>query len=231
MRYNGPGFSLFEWQYKGSSVNCIIITWNITPSFQCHDMLVQTQPSLIHWFMKAQSRDLTKWLCAKRVLREDNQGLLCSILQNSSLSAFPKNQCHGIVCGVILHEHAVKLEKRFVSSQFSLSSPSTWRTSRKIFGRVTKRESYGFRESYEISAMIIAYLIYEISVGWNIPHQPYQESWFFRPEIYFWMTFLLFTDCLKVEMPKSNLVPALRPKKPAPQSHDDKNTGTRHEEL
>ncbi|KAK2570287.1 Protein canopy 4 [Acropora cervicornis] len=78
---------------------------------KCHDMLVQTQPSLIHWFMKAQSRDLTKWLCAKRVLRDDNQ------------------------------------------------------------------------------------------------------------------------DCLKVEMPKSNLVPALRPKKPAPQSHDDKNTGTRHEEL
>lgn len=133
-------------------------------------MLVQTQPSVIHWFMKAQSRDLTKWLCAKRVLRDDNQGLLCSILQNSSVSAFPKNQCHGIVCGVILHEHAVKLEKRFVSSQFSLSSPSTWKTSRKIFGKVTKRESY------EISAMIIAYLIYEISVGCNIRHQPYQES-------------------------------------------------------
>ena len=99
-------------------------------------MLVQTQPSLIHWFMKAQSRDLTKWLCAKRVLRDDNQGLLCSILKNSSVSAFPKNQCHGIVCGVILHEHAVKLEKRFVSSQFSLSSPSTWGTSRKISGKL-----------------------------------------------------------------------------------------------
>ena len=189
-------------------------------------MLVQTQPSLIHWFMKAQSRDLTRWLCAKSVLKDDNQGLLCSILQNSSVSAFPKNQCHGIVCGVILHEHAVKLKERSISGHFSLSSPSTWRTSRKEF-----RESYCFRESYEISAMIIAYSIYKISVGCNIRHQPYQKSWFFRPEIYFWMTFLLFTDCLKVEMPKSNLVPALRPKKPAPQSHDDKNTGTRHEEL
>lgn len=43
---------------------------------QCHDMLVETQKLLIHWFMKAQSRDLTKWLCAKRVLREDNQDCL-----------------------------------------------------------------------------------------------------------------------------------------------------------
>jgi len=38
-------------------------------------MLVETQKLLIHWFMKAQSRDLTKWLCAKRVLLEDNQGI------------------------------------------------------------------------------------------------------------------------------------------------------------
>ncbi|XP_068716269.1 protein canopy 4-like [Montipora foliosa] len=43
---------------------------------QCHDMLVDTQRSLIHWFMKAQSRDLTKWLCAKRVLVDDNQDCL-----------------------------------------------------------------------------------------------------------------------------------------------------------
>ncbi|XP_078378000.1 protein canopy 4-like [Oculina patagonica] len=43
---------------------------------QCHDMLVETQQLLIHWFMKAQSRDLTKWLCAKRVLLEDNQDCL-----------------------------------------------------------------------------------------------------------------------------------------------------------
>ncbi|CAH3182651.1 unnamed protein product [Porites lobata] len=43
---------------------------------QCHDMLVETQELLIHWFMKAQSRDLTKWLCAKRVLRDDNQDCL-----------------------------------------------------------------------------------------------------------------------------------------------------------
>ncbi|XP_020611490.1 protein canopy 4-like [Orbicella faveolata] len=43
---------------------------------QCHDMLVETQKLLIHWFMKAQSRDLTKWLCAKRVLLEDNQDCL-----------------------------------------------------------------------------------------------------------------------------------------------------------
>lgn len=54
------------------------------------------------------------------------------------------------------------------------------------------------------------------------PGQKFISEYFF---------FLLVTDCLKVEMPKSNLVPALRPKKPAPQSHDDKNTETRHEEL
>lgn len=100
-------------------------------------MLVQTQPSLIHWFIKAQSRDLTKWLCAKRVLKDDNQGLRYSILPNSSV-AFPKNPGYGIVCALILHEHSVKLQEGSVSGHFSLSSPSTWRTSRKIYGKVTK---------------------------------------------------------------------------------------------
>ena len=52
-----------------------MINLDIMLFFQCHDMLVDTQRSLIHWFMKAQSRDLTKWLCAKRVLVDDNQGL------------------------------------------------------------------------------------------------------------------------------------------------------------
>ena len=47
-------------------------------SLQCRDMLVDFQHDLIHWFMKAQSRDLAKWLCAKRVLVDDNQGLLFS---------------------------------------------------------------------------------------------------------------------------------------------------------
>lgn len=46
-------------------------------------MLVETQELLIHWFMKAQSRDLTKWLCAKRVLRDDNQG---SYTKSTSMS-------------------------------------------------------------------------------------------------------------------------------------------------
>ncbi|KAJ7310198.1 Protein canopy 3, partial [Desmophyllum pertusum] len=43
---------------------------------QCHDMLVETQQSIIHWFMKAQSNDLTRWLCAKKVLLDDNQECL-----------------------------------------------------------------------------------------------------------------------------------------------------------
>lgn len=38
-------------------------------------MLKETQKLLIHWFMKAQSRDLTKWLCAKRVLVDDDKGM------------------------------------------------------------------------------------------------------------------------------------------------------------
>ncbi|KAK3702879.1 hypothetical protein QZH41_014147, partial [Actinostola sp. cb2023] len=40
---------------------------------QCHDLLVKQQDVLIHWFLKAQSRDLTTWLCRKRVLIDDNQ--------------------------------------------------------------------------------------------------------------------------------------------------------------
>lgn len=38
-------------------------------------MVKETQKLLIHWFMKAQSRDLTKWLCAKRVLVDDDKGM------------------------------------------------------------------------------------------------------------------------------------------------------------
>ncbi|PFX25083.1 Protein canopy 4 [Stylophora pistillata] len=43
---------------------------------QCYEMLKGSQKLLIHWFMKAQSRDLTKWLCAKRVLIDDDKECL-----------------------------------------------------------------------------------------------------------------------------------------------------------
>ncbi|XP_031568210.1 protein canopy 4-like [Actinia tenebrosa] len=43
---------------------------------QCHDLLVDHQHDLIHWFHKAQSRDLTTWFCRNRVLVNENQDCL-----------------------------------------------------------------------------------------------------------------------------------------------------------
>ncbi|XP_032233453.2 protein canopy homolog 4 isoform X2 [Nematostella vectensis] len=43
---------------------------------KCKKMLVAEQHMLVHWFMKEQSRDLTTWLCANRVLIGEDQALL-----------------------------------------------------------------------------------------------------------------------------------------------------------
>ncbi|EDO37273.1 predicted protein [Nematostella vectensis] len=43
---------------------------------KCKKMLVAEQHMLVHWFMKEQSRDLTTWLCANRVLIGEDQDCL-----------------------------------------------------------------------------------------------------------------------------------------------------------